>query len=179
MKINNSFWTILLLTVLRRRSTSILRLYFTLSLHLTDSEQLIKCVHLIDTFQSKMPLRFETFFQFACMTILLSITHTPAIANNQFETPLLYVHNMFTKNVAIEEHTIHSVNVSSPWECFRHCAKHCDCVTFQVTGNTCELLDTDQNGAAEKLVNRPGTLVFSMQQSISKVSPCSHTNSNK
>lgn len=91
--------------------------------------------------------------------------------NNKIVTPLLYVHNMFTKNIALEKHTIHSVNVSSPWECFRHCAKHCDCVTFQVTETACELLDTDQHGAAGDLVNRPGTLIFSMQQSGVKVSP--------
>ena len=92
------------------------------------------------------------------------------MASNQFKTPLLFAHNMFTKDVAIQNHTIHSVNVSSAWECFRHCAKHCDCVTFQVNGNTCELLDTDRDGAAGNLVNSPGTLAFSMQQSVSKVS---------
>ena len=90
--------------------------------------------------------------------------------NDNTVTPLLYVHNMFTKNIAIEKHTIHSVNDSNPWVCFRHCAKDCDCVTFQVTERMCELLDTDQHGAAGDLVNRAGTLIFSMQQSVPKVS---------
>ena len=142
-------------------------------LHFTYSEQL-NVEHLIDALQSKMPVSFESssVFWFVCVTVLLSITSTPTTANNEIVTPLLYVHNMFTKNVAIDKHTIHSVNVSSPWECFRYCAKHCDCVTFQVTRNTCELLDTDQNGAAGTLVTRRGTVVFSMQQSVPKVGLC-------
>lgn len=112
-----------------------------------------------------MPVNFSPAFWFACVTFVLSITMKDSIV-----TPLLYVHNMFTKNIAIEKHTIHSVNDSDPWVCFRHCAKDCDCVTFQVTQNTCELLDTNQHGAAEDLVNRQGTLIFSMQQSVLKVS---------
>jgi len=109
-------------------------------------------------------------FWFVCVTFVLSITTTGVTMNGNFVTPLFYVHNMFTKNMAIKKHTIHSVSVSDPWECFRHCAKDCDCVTFQVTERICELLDTDQHGAAGDLVNRPGTLLFSMQQSVLQVS---------
>ena len=121
-----------------------------------------------------MPVYFSPAFWFICVTFVLSVTTTVVTANSKIVTPLLYVHNMFTKNIALEKHTIHSINVSSPWECFRHCAKHCDCVTFQVTEETCELLDTDQHGAAGDLVNRPGTLIFSMKQSGVKVSPLSY-----
>ena len=109
-------------------------------------------------------------FRFVCVTFVLSITTTGVTMNGNFVTPLFYVHNMFTKNMAIKKHTIHSVSVSDPWKCFRHCAKDCDCVTFQVTEGICELLDADQHGAAGDLVNRPGTLLFSMQQSVLQVS---------
>ena len=87
------------------------------------------------------------------------------------EAPLIYINNMFTENVAIEKHTIHSVSVSEPWNCFRHCAKHCECAAFQVTGEICELLDTDKDGAAGDVVKRPGTLLYHLQQSSVKVSP--------
>ena len=102
-------------------------------------------------------------FWFVCVTL-----------NGNFVTPLFYVHNMFIKNMAIEKHTILSVSVYDPWECFRHCAKDCDCVTFQVTERNCELLDADQHGAAGDLVNRAGTLLFSMQQSVLQVSLLSY-----
>lgn len=125
-----------------------------------------------------MPVYLSPAFWFACVMFVLSITTTVVTMNENIVTPLLYVHNMFTKNIAIEKHTIHSVNDSFPWMCFRHCAKDCDCVTFQITEGTCELLDTDQHGAVGDLVNRPGTLLFSMQQSVVKVSlrPWVHVN---
>ena len=116
-----------------------------------------------------MPVYLSPAFWFACVMFVLSITITVVTMNENIVTPLLYVHNMFTKNIAIEKHIIHSVNDSFPWMCFRHCAKDCDCVTFQITEGTCELLDTDQHGAVGDLVNRPGTLLFSMQQSVVKV----------
>ena len=117
-----------------------------------------------------MPVYLSPAFWFTCVTFALSITTTVVTMKDNIVTPLLYVHNLFTKNIAIEKHTIHSVNDSDPWMCFRHCAKDCDCVTFQVNEGTCELLDTDQHGAVGDLANRPGTLIFSMQQSIVKVS---------
>lgn len=116
-----------------------------------------------------MPVYLSPAFWFPYVTFVLSITTTVVTMNDNIVIPLLYVHNMFTRNIAIEKHTIHSVNDSDPWMCFRHCAKDCNCVTFQVTEETCELLDTDQHGAVEDLVNRPGTLIFSMQQSVVKV----------
>lgn len=125
-----------------------------------------------------MPVYFTSAlaFWFVCVTFVLSITTTVVTMNDNIVTPLLYVHNMFTKNIAIEKHTIHSVSVYDPWECFRHCAKDCDCVTFQVSERICELLDADQHGAAGDLVNRPGSLLFSMQQSVLQVSllSCHH-----
>ena len=125
-----------------------------------------------------MPVYLSPNLWFACVTFVLSVTITVVTMNNNIATPLLYVHNMFTKDIALEKHTIHSVNDSDPWMCFRHCAKDCDCVTFQVTEGTCELLDTDLHGAAGDLVNRLGTLIFSMQQSVVKVSlrSCVHVN---
>ena len=129
---------------------------------------------LTDCLQCTMPVCFTPAlaFWFVCVTFLLSIT--TVTMNDNIVTPLLYVHNMFIKNMAIEKHTIHSVSVSDPWECFRHCAKDCDCVTFQLTERICELLDTDQHGAARDLVNRPRTLLFSMQQSVLQVSLLSY-----
>ena len=93
--------------------------------------------------------------------LLLSIT----TSSNSIEvkTSLVYTYNIFTKDIAIARHTIASMNVPSPVECFRHCAKVCVCVAFQLTGTSCELLDTDKDDAEGDLVTREGTLLFTMQ----------------
>ena len=79
-------------------------------------------------------------------TILL-LTTAISSASNQMETPLVFINNIFMDNISIENHTIQTVSVLDPWECFRHCAKHCDCVAFQVSEKICELLGTDIDGA--------------------------------
>ena len=81
----------------------------------------------------------------------------------EVKTSLVYTYNIFTKDIAIVRHTIASVNVPSPVECFRHCAKVCGCVAFQLTGTSVELLDTDKDDADGDLVTREGTFLFSMQ----------------
>ena len=94
-------------------------------------------------------------------------------ASNQIKTPLIYINNIFMENFSIENHTIQTESVRDPWECFRHCAKHCDCIAFQVSGKICELLDTDIDGAIGKRVKRPGTVLYHVQQNGVRVSLCS------
>ena len=77
----------------------------------------------------------------------------------------MFIYNIFTKDIAVTNHTINSVEVPSPVECFRHCAKVCGCVAFQVTGASCELLDCSDRD----LVTRQGTLLYTMQQSNPEV----------
>ena len=93
--------------------------------------------------------------------LLLSITTSSN--STKVKTSLVYTYNIFTKDVAIVKHTIVSVNVPSQVECFRHCAKVCGCVAFQLTGTSCELLDTDKDDADGDLVTREGTFLYSMQ----------------
>ncbi|XP_068708450.1 uncharacterized protein [Montipora foliosa] len=78
----------------------------------------------------------------------------------EYKTPLMFIYNVFTKDVAVMKHTIHSVEVTSAVECFRHCARVCGCLAFQVTRASCELLDN----ADGDLVARQGTLLYIMQQ---------------
>ena len=78
----------------------------------------------------------------------------------------------FMDNISIENHTIQTVSVLDPWECFRHCAKHCDCVAFQVSEKICELLGTDIDGAIGNQVKKPGTRFYHMQQNGVRVSLC-------
>ena len=78
------------------------------------------------------------------------------------ETPLVFINNIFMDNISIENHTIQTVSVLDPWECFRHCAKHCDCVAFQVSEKICELLGTDIDGAIGNQVKKPGTRFYHM-----------------
>ncbi|XP_027049742.1 uncharacterized protein LOC113677175 [Pocillopora damicornis] len=96
-------------------------------------------------------------------TILL-LTTAISSASNQMETPLVFINNTFMDNISIENHTIQTVSVLDPWECFRHCAKHCDCVAFQVSEKICELLGTDIDGAIGNQVKKPGTRFYHMQQ---------------
>ena len=95
-------------------------------------------------------------------TLLLSMTTSSN--STEVKTSLLYTYNIFTKDVAMVRHTIASVNVPSPVECFRHCAKVCGCVAFQLTGTSCELLDTEKDAADGDLVKRQGTLLYTIQQ---------------
>ena len=82
-----------------------------------------------------------------------------------YETPLMFIYNIFTEDIAVTNHTIHSTEVSNPVECFRRCAKVCGCVAFPVTGSTCELL-----GCADRdLVTRQGTRLYTMQQTNPEV----------
>ena len=78
----------------------------------------------------------------------------------EYKTPLMFIYNVFTKDVAVIKHTIHLVEVTGAVECFRHCARVCGCLAFQVTGAICELLDN----ADRDLVARQGTLLYIMQQ---------------
>ena len=93
--------------------------------------------------------------------LLLSVTTSSN--GTEVKTSLVYTYNIFTKDVAMVRHTIASVNVPSPVECFRHCAKVCGCVAFQLTGTSCELLDTDKDNADGDLVTRQGTFLYTMQ----------------
>ena len=93
----------------------------------------------------------------------LLLSMTTSSNGNEVKTSLVYTYNIFTKDIAIVRHTIASVNVPSPMECFRHCAKVCGCVAFQLTGASCELLDTDKADAEGDLVTREGTFLYSMQ----------------
>ncbi|XP_073228174.1 uncharacterized protein [Porites lutea] len=95
-------------------------------------------------------------------TLLLS--RSMRAKDNQHATQLLYMYNMFTDNFAILGHTIRSMNVSSQVDCFRHCAKVCGCVAFQLTGWKCELLDADKGVVVGDLVTRPGTALYTMNQ---------------
>ena len=70
---------------------------------------------------------------------------------------------MFTKDIAIVRYTIASVNVPSPVDYFRHCAKVGGCVAFQLTGTRWELLDTGKDDADVDMVTREGTLLYTMQ----------------
>ena len=119
--------------------------------------------------------KFMMTFPFGPLPLVFgAMLFSSAISANsiQFETPLVYIYNIYNSNIAIAKHTIQSVNLSSPMECFRHCAKVCGCVAFQFTGTSCELLDTDEDGAANDLVTSQGTVLYSMQQSGSKVRLC-------
>lgn len=105
-----------------------------------------------------------------CGTLLLSLSMKAE--DNQHATQLLYMYNIFTDNVAILGHTILSINVSSQVDCFRHCAKVCGCVAFQLTGSKCELLDADKSVVVRELVTRPGTALYTMNQDSIKVRLC-------
>ena len=70
------------------------------------------------------------------------------------KTSLVFTYNIFTNDIPIVRHTIASVNVPGPVECFSHCAKACGCVAFQLTGTSCELLDTDKDDADRDLVTK-------------------------
>ena len=91
---------------------------------------------------------------------VLLLSMTTSSNSTEVKTSLVYTYNIFTKDIAIVRHTIASVNVPSPVECFRHCAKVCGCVAFQLTGTSCELLDTDADG---DLMTRKGTFLYTMQ----------------
>ena len=93
----------------------------------------------------------------------LLLSMTTSLNSTEVKTSLVYTYNIFTKDIAIVRHTIASVNVHSPVECFRHCAKVCGCVAFQLTGTSCELLDIDKDDADEDLVTREGTFLYTMQ----------------
>ena len=94
----------------------------------------------------------------------LLLSMTTSSNSTEVKTSLVYTYNIFTKDIAILRHTIASVNVPSPVECFRHCAKVCGCVAFQLTGTSCELLDTDKDNADGDLVTREGTRLYTMKQ---------------
>ena len=94
---------------------------------------------------------------FATVALILILTSSNSM---EYKTPFVYIYNVFTKDVAVMKHTIHSVEVTSAVECFRHCARVCGCFAFQVTGASCELLDN----ANKDLVARQGTLLYIMQQ---------------
>ena len=93
----------------------------------------------------------------------LLLSMTTSSNNTEVKTSLLYIYNIFTKDIAIVSHTIAFVNVPSPVECFLHCAKVCGCVAFQLTGTSCELLDTDKDDADWDLMTREGTFLYTMQ----------------
>ena len=93
----------------------------------------------------------------------LLLSMTTSSNSTEVKTSLVYTYNILTKDIAMVRHTIASVNVPSPVECFRHCAKACGCVAFQLTGTSCELLDTDKDDADGDLVTREGTFLYSMQ----------------
>ena len=103
-------------------------------------------------------------------TLLLS--RSMRAKDNQHATQLLYMYNIFTDNVAILGYTIRSMNVSSQVDCFRHCAKVCGCVAFQLTGWKCELLDADKDVVVGDLVTRPGTALYTMNQESTQVRLC-------
>ena len=124
----------------------------------------------MNSFQSKMDLYF-TFLWFNYATALLLITPITT-ASNRMETPLIYIDNIFLENFSITNHTIQTESVQDPWECFRHCAKHCDCVAFQVREKICELLDTDVDGVIGNLVKIPGTVLYHMKQNGVRVGLC-------
>ena len=94
---------------------------------------------------------------------VLLLSMTTSSNSTEVKTSLVYTYNIFTKDIAIVRHTIASVNVPSPVECFRHCAKVCGCVAFQLTGTSCELLDTDKDDAEGVLVTREGPFLYTMQ----------------
>ena len=93
----------------------------------------------------------------------LLLLMTTSSNSTEVKTSLVYTYNIFTKDIAIVRHTIASVNVPSPVECFHHCAKLCGCVAFQLTGTSCELLDTEKDDADRDLVTRKGTFLYTMQ----------------
>lgn len=121
----------------------------------------------MNSFQSKMDLYF-TFLWLNYGTALLPIASITT-ASNKMETPLIYIDNIFLENFSIKNHAIQTESVQDPWECFRHCAKHCDCVAFQVREKICELLDTDVDGVIGNLVKKPGTVLYHMKQNIMRV----------
>lgn len=107
----------------------------------------------------------NSYFAYLCLkfgTILL-LTIAISSASNQMETPLVYINNIFMDNISIENHTIQTVSVLDPWECFRHCAKHCDCVAFQVS---------EKIWAIGNQVKKPGTRFYHMQQNGVRVCLC-------
>ena len=93
----------------------------------------------------------------------LLLSMTTSSNSTEVKSSLVYTYNIFTKDVAMVRHTIASVKVPGPVECFRHCAKVCGCVGFQLTGTSCELLDTDKDNADGDLVTRQGTFLYTMQ----------------
>lgn len=149
--------------------------YFFLRIYAIDclfsSRRLIKNwkdLFFTDFFQSKMNPYFA-FLWLNCLTVLL-LPATITAAGNQMRAPLIYINNLFMENISIENHTIQTVSVQEPWECFRHCAKHCHCVAFQVSEKTCELLDTDLDGAIGNQVKKPGIVLYHLQQNGVRVS---------
>ena len=103
----------------------------------------------------------------------LLVLTTTSISSMDYKTPLMFIYNIFTEDIAVRNHTIHSEEVSSPVECFRRCAKVCGCVAFQVTDASCELL-----GCADKdLVTRQGTRLYTMQQTNPEVRSLQSLNS--
>ena len=93
----------------------------------------------------------------------LLLLMTTSSNSTEVKTSLVYTYNIFTKDIAIVRHTIASVNVPGPVECFRQCAKAYGCVAFQLTGSSCELLDTDKDDADGDLMTRKGTFLYTMQ----------------
>ena len=94
---------------------------------------------------------------------ILLLSMTTSSNSTEVKTSLVYTYNIFAKDIAIVRHTITSVNVPSPVECFRHCAKVCGCIAFQLTETSCELLDTDADDANGDLMTRKGTFLYTMQ----------------
>ena len=118
-------------------------------------------------------MKFSCGSIFVAIGALLLSRACAALSNNvEFQTPLMYIYNIYIKDVAMVRHTIVSVNVTSPVVCFRHCAKVCGCVAFQVTGTSCELLDSQRDSAEEDVVTRQGTLLYAMQQTGIEVLSC-------
>ena len=111
-------------------------------------------------------------------SLLLVIWGTLLLSRSMRTTQLLYMYNIFTDNVAILGHTIRSTNVSSQVDCFRHCAKVCCCVAFQLTGSKCELLDADKDVVTRDLVTTQGTALYTMNQDSIQVRLC-HWKENK
>ena len=105
--------------------------------------------------------------------LLVLTTTTTSISSMDYETPLMFIYNIFTEDIAVRNHTIHSEEVSNPVECFRRCAKVCGCVAFQVTDTSCDLL-----GCADRdLVIRQGTRLYTIQQTNLEVRSLQSLNS--
>ena len=125
---------------------------------------------ILSSFSQKWLQALGLFFLVIWGTLLLS--RSMRAKDNQHATQLLYMYNIFTDNVAILGHTIRSMNVSSQVDCFRHCAKVCGCVAFQLTGWKCELLDADKDVVGGDLLTRPGTALYTMNQDSIQVRLC-------